>query len=338
MRALCNITIRNRYHELQDNEGEQEEQEKDPAKEGAKEEAIVVGSMNAGEVREREQRMRRFPALAFRKVARTLVGKTSGEFRAAEATRLRQIEEQVKTAAEPWRRKQLGTGTTRGRDGTNGETKLDHKEKNGDTKPDHDEKHRGTKLRQRQDARSRMDRGLLLGGACTELQIGRGVTQGRWRGARQTISILREVVPDGIHAVEELDWEELEMAVDSGATETVVNEDMLKNIETKEGSAYRRGVEYEVANGEYIPNLGEKKFLGVGENGEARHITAQVCAVNKALLSVKKMVQAGNRVVFEQAGGYIEDVVSGERLHLKEQGGMYMLKMWVQRPFPGQAQ
>ena len=108
------------------------------------------------------------------------------------------------------------------------------------------------------------------------------------------------------------------MAVDSGATETVVHEDMLKGVEMKEGTAYRRGVEYEVANGESIPNLGEKHFLGYSDNGEGRNITAQVCAVNKPLLSVKKMVQAGNRVVFEQAGSYIEDLASGDKLYLKE--------------------
>ena len=49
------------------------------------------------------------------------------------------------------------------------------------------------------------------------------------------------------------------------------------------------------------------------------------------------MVQAGNRVVFEPSGGYIEDTHTGERIHMKESGGMCMLKMWVQRLFQGQA-
>ena len=146
-----------------------------------------------------------------------------------------------------------------------------------------------------------------------------------------------EVVPEGINKCDEQEWEEIEMAVDSGATETVVGENMLTSIDTKEGSAYKRGVQYEVASGDLIPNLGEKRFVGICENGETRNMTAQVCDVNKALLSVKRMVQAGNRVVFEPSGGYIEDTHTGERIHMKESGGMYMLKMWVQRPFQGQA-
>ena len=116
------------------------------------------------------------------------------------------------------------------------------------------------------------------------------------------IRTLREVLPHGVNSVEGHEWEELEMAVDSGASETVLGEEMLKSVETTEGAAYRRGVQYEVANGELVPNLGEKKFTCIGEDGKARGITAQVCEVNKALLSVRRMVQAGNRVVFDNGG------------------------------------
>ena len=91
----------------------------------------------------------------------------------------------------------------------------------------------------------------------------------------------------------------------------------------------QNGVEYEVANGERIPNMGEKKFEGVTEEGLGRNITAQVCDVNKALLSVKKITAAGNRVVFDEEGSFIEDKVTGEKLWLREDKGMYMLKMWI---------
>ena len=35
---------------------------------------------------------------------------------------------------------------------------------------------------------------------------------------------------------------------------------MLEGVETKEGSASRKGVKYEIANGIQIPNLGEKEW------------------------------------------------------------------------------
>ena len=125
------------------------------------------------------------------------------------------------------------------------------------------------------------------------------------------------------------DWELVELAVDSGATETVINEEMVSSVEMKEGQAYRRGVKYEVANGEHIPNLGEKKFTGTSSEGIARTITAQVCDVNKALLSVRKVMAAGNKVVFDAEGSYIEDKSTGEKMWMEDNRGMFILKLWV---------
>ena len=100
----------------------------------------------------------------------------------------------------------------------------------------------------------------------------------------------------------------------------------------------RKGVRYEVASGDLIPNLGEKCFTAVAESGQERVIKAQVCEVNKALLSVHRMVQAGNTVVFSKQGSYAQDDATGERIYMQEKGGMYMMKMWVRNPsFQGQA-
>ena len=150
----------------------------------------------------------------------------------------------------------------------------------------------------------------------------------------QGLQSLQTIYPEGVNSVAESgDWEEIELAVDSGATETVVGEEMLHSIRTTEGEAFKRGVEYEVANGVTIPNLGEKCFVAVAEEGQRRKMRAQVCAVNKALLSVSRMVQAGNRVVFEHNGSYVEDLHSGEKMYMYEKGGMYGLKMLVEKGF-----
>ena len=68
-------------------------------------------------------------------------------------------------------------------------------------------------------------------------------------------------------------------------------------------------------------------------------LTAQVCEVNKVLLSVSKVVAKGNTKVFAPEESYIENQSTGARIYLKEQGGMYVLKMWVRNPsFPRQAE
>ena len=145
---------------------------------------------------------------------------------------------------------------------------------------------------------------------------------------------LIRVEPRGINAVKRKDgWEEVKLFVDSGATETVVGEGMLTSVDIVEGAASRIGVEYEVANGVKIPNLGEKKFCGISAEGCRRGLTAQVCDVNKALLSVSRLVKQGHRVVFDDENSYIEDKITGERMWLAEENGMYALTLWVKASF-----
>ena len=123
----------------------------------------------------------------------------------------------------------------------------------------------------------------------------------------------------------EEEWQEIEMGVDSGATETVVNPEMLTNVETVEGAAKKRGVEYEVATGELIPNLGEKKIVAVTDGGVARKLVAHVADVNQALLSVRRMMNSGHRVIFDDDGSYIEDKQTQEWMPLRDDGKMLSL-------------
>ena len=157
----------------------------------------------------------------------------------------------------------------------------------------------------------------------------------RWRRRLdRQINFIKTINPEGLNSIDQGGWEEIMMYVDSGATETVVGENMLTSIEIKEGVFCRQGVRYEIANGETIPNIGEKRFKGVASDGSIKNITAQVCDVNKSLLSVSKAVKAGNKVVFDDEGSYIQNKLTGEMTWLTEEGGMYALKLWVKKaPF-----
>ena len=68
---------------------------------------------------------------------------------------------------------------------------------------------------------------------------------------------------------------------------------------------------------------------GETEEGIHRGIKGQVCDVNRDLLSVSKIVQNNNMVVFRPDGAYIEDLDTEERVWLKESNGMYTLSLWV---------
>ena len=51
--------------------------------------------------------------------------------------------------------------------------------------------------------------------------------------------------------------------------------------------------------------------------------------VTKPLASVKKICQAGHRVIFDEEGSYIVNKRTGEVNALREEDGNYMLDMWV---------
>ena len=54
-------------------------------------------------------------------------------------------------------------------------------------------------------------------------------------------------------------WEELEMTIDSGATETVIGPRILLKVPITQTAQSIRGVRYEVANGVHITNGGEQR-------------------------------------------------------------------------------
>ena len=56
---------------------------------------------------------------------------------------------------------------------------------------------------------------------------------------------------------------------------------MVSSVKTVEGPASRRGVVYEVSNGETIPTLGETHFVAESKEGFRRTITAHVADVSK---------------------------------------------------------
>jgi hypothetical protein len=103
------------------------------------------------------------------------------------------------------------------------------------------------------------------------------------------LGTLGVVEPEGICTIEaEGEWELVKLAVDSGATETVVGEDSLRSVKLKEGAATRRGTMYQVADGTLIPNLGEKTFTATTEDGQTRQLTAQVCGASSRTRTLEK--------------------------------------------------
>lgn len=101
--------------------------------------------------------------------------------------------------------------------------------------------------------------------------------EGRKREGSSHSKKSADAMTHGLNSIADVEWAEIDVVVDSGATEAVMAADTFEGVvDITKGPAFARGVKYEVANGVQIPNLGEWKFVGVTEEGVARKLTAQV--------------------------------------------------------------
>ena len=63
-------------------------------------------------------------------------------------------------------------------------------------------------------------------------------------------------------------------------------------------------------------------------------MTFQVANVRGPLGSVRRICEAGNRVVFDEEGSYIENNTSKKRTKIDKVKGVYLLKLWVKKEEP----
>ena len=138
-------------------------------------------------------------------------------------------------------------------------------------------------------------------------------------------------VDSGINAVQEADWEVIEVTVNSGAVATVGPKSVANAFPLEETEDSKSGHEFYAANGTPIDNYGKRRIEGTVEEGHQVNLTMQVTDVVKVFGSVKQMVEAGNRVVFDKEGSYIEHKTSGKRTHMNEKGGGYTFNMKIRR-------
>ena len=150
---------------------------------------------------------------------------------------------------------------------------------------------------------------------------------------KPTLSILTAKPSRDISGVSnEQPWEEIEITVDSGACDTVMPREMCSGISVLQTPDSLRGMEYEVANGASLPNLGERRCLMMSEDSQiTKKITFQCADVHKALLSVSRVADLGYACTLGKFGGQLEDTVTGEKIPLHRRGNLYVMRAWIRQ-------
>ena len=147
------------------------------------------------------------------------------------------------------------------------------------------------------------------------------------------LSVIQEKPGKTISIVSRPDeWVSITVTVDSGACVTVMPSGICLGIPIVDNDLSGAGVEYEVANGESIPNLGERQcqVMTVGSM-TPKKITFQIAEVHKPLLSVAACSDMGFDCFLGHDGGTLKDRITGECIPLERHGSLYSMKMWVRQ-------
>lgn len=123
--------------------------------------------------------------------------------------------------------------------------------------------------------------------------------------------------------------DDLWITIDSGASENVISENMAPQFKVKPSQGSREGVRYVTANGQTMANRGEKDVKVVTDEGHRRMLKMQVTDVQKPLMSVARICDAGHKVVFAKEGGVIEHEITGQKTRFRRIDNVYRLKVGV---------
>ena len=114
------------------------------------------------------------------------------------------------------------------------------------------------------------------------------------------------------------------VTIDSGAEVSIWPSTHVswKNVKPRDES--ERGIGFVAANGSRMKNYGgtQVKFE---KDGEVRAMNFEVTDCKKPLASVAKIVDQGNKVVFDQGESYILNKQTGEKILLERERGTFVM-------------
>ena len=131
-------------------------------------------------------------------------------------------------------------------------------------------------------------------------------------------------------------WEHIRAIVDSGASVPALNPTMGKAYQMEESPGSRAGVEYECANHEGGPNLGQKKMAVMTPEGTLRGHCTQCVDVSSPINSVRTMVASKSAVCFGPGPDgdrhMIINRITGEVNEIEDDGVNYIQNLWIVPP------
>ena len=116
------------------------------------------------------------------------------------------------------------------------------------------------------------------------------------------------------------------VTMDSGGAGHVMPDTMFPRVKLQRKTSPKTFV---AANGEQIRGLGEKRIPLKTNEGIQRCITFRSASVVKPLISLQKVVRAGNVVVLDERNPHIRSIQDRTTTKLDVNSGVYTMDMWI---------
>ena len=126
-----------------------------------------------------------------------------------------------------------------------------------------------------------------------------------------TVAAMESTVQEPAHT-EECELEVLEIAVDSGASDSVSPRSIRQQFPIQESVGSSKGVRYTFATGDTVPNEGDRHIRGCAANSSTKNITIEVAHVHNTLCVVSKVRKDGHRMILDDEGSSFYLSATGE--------------------------
>jgi hypothetical protein len=119
------------------------------------------------------------------------------------------------------------------------------------------------------------------------------------------------------------------LTVDSGAADHVMPIGWLLMFLVVKSLGMLRGLHYVAADGTRIPNVGQQLVKFMTLDGTWTELLFQIAAINKPLVSVSKLNEAGYKVVFDENNSYIMNKKTKKVIKMKKEKGVFVIDAYV---------
>ena len=116
------------------------------------------------------------------------------------------------------------------------------------------------------------------------------------------------------------------LTVDSGAADHVMPIGWLLMFLVVKSIGSIRGLHYVAADGTRIPNVGQQLVKFMTLDGTWTELLFQIAAINKPIVSVSKLNEAGYKVAFDENNSYIMHKKTKRVIKMKKEKGVFVPK------------